>query len=296
MARHSRLFHVTDRIAAVVFTISATALAVYLVVGRWGVDETYLATRWPLYLEAAQVSLYYTSFAFAVGLVIGLFFGWTRAITTQPLRKILRDARRAHGPRFPVGPFIAYGTKYYLRRVGDGFVATIRGTPLFVQIMFAAAVLRIRFPQIDPLLIGVIAGLVALTLNTAGYQSEIFRAGFQTVHSGQVEAARAIGLSRSGAMRYVVLPQALRLVIPPLTNEYIGLLKVSSLLLVVGILELTGFGRREAFISAAVFESFALVTGIYLLLTVPISKVVSWIERKYRVPGLGIQAEATIRA
>ena len=136
---------------------------------------------------------------------------------------------------------------------------------------------------------------VALTANTGGYQSEIFRAGIQTVHTGQVEAARAIGFSRWKAMRHVVLPQALRLVIPPLTNEYIGLLKASSLLLVIGIVELTEIGRREAFFQGKPFESFAIVTGLYLLITVPVSKIVEYIERRLRVPGLGIQAAPTTR-
>jgi len=90
-------------------------------------------------------------------------------------------------------------------------------------------------------------------------------------------------------MRHVILPQAVRLVIPPLTNEYIGLLKASSLLVVIGIEELTRVGREQAFLSARVFEGFALVTGIYLLMTVPISKVVEHLERRFRIPGLGIQ-------
>src|SRR5947199_8719845 len=180
--------------------------------------------------------------------------------------------------------------------MGDGYVAAIRGTPLFVQIVFASSVLVIRFSSLDPNQLALIAGLVALTANTGGYQSEIFRAGIQTVHTGQVEAARAIGFSRWKAMRHVVLPQAVRLVIPPLTNEYIGLLKASSLVVIVGaVTELTTFGRREAFINFHVFEAFALVTGIYLLITVPVSKVVEWVERRYRVPGLGIQQDRAAR-
>ena len=175
-------------------------------------------------------------------------------------------------------------------------MAIIRGTPLFVQIVFVWSAVLVFYPRLDPLLQGLLAGVIALTANTGGYQSEIFRAGIQTVHSGQVEAGRAIGLSRWGAMRYIVLPQAVRLVIPPLTNEYIGLLKASSLLAVVGsVPELTTFGRSEAFQTFHIFEAFALVVGIYLLITVPVSKVVEWIERRYRIPGLGIQASRTAR-
>ena len=96
-------------------------------------------------------------------------------------------------------------------------------------------------------------------------------------------------------MRYVVLPQALRLIIPPLTNEYIGLLKASSLLFVIGVQELTTVGRAEAFRQFKVFEVFALVTGIYFLMTVPFSKAIEYVERRYRIPGLGIQQARTAR-
>jgi polar amino acid transport system permease protein len=153
----------------------------------------------------------------------------------------------------------------------------------------------IRYPELDPNTIAFVAGLLAMTANTGGYQSEIFRAGIQTVHSGQVEAARAIGFSRWGAMRHVILPQALRLVIPPLTNEYIGLLKASSLLLVIGIVELTEIGRRESFFQGKPFESFAIVTALYLLITVPVSKVIQYVERRYGIPGLGVHQVATTR-
>jgi ABC-type amino acid transport system permease subunit len=97
-------------------------------------------------------------------------------------------------------------------------------------------------------------------------------------------------------MRHVVLPQAVRLVIPPLTNEYIGLFKASSVLAIVGsVAELTTYGRREAFVTFHVFEAFALVAGIYFLVTVPLSKLIERVERRYRIPGLGIQAPRTAR-
>src|SRR5207244_12780654 len=116
-----------------------------------------------------------------------------------------------------------------------------------------------------------------------------------TCATGEVEARRSIPFSRWNATRLLVYAQALRHVIPPLTNEYIGLLKASSLLLVIGIVELTEIGRREAFFQGKPFESFAIVTGLYLLITVPVSKIVEYIERRLRVPGLGIQQAPTTR-
>ncbi len=271
-----------DTIAAVVLTLGIVGLLLEVLIGRYGLNWTYIASAWPTYLRGAWVTFYVTTVAYIVGMGIGFIIGWARAARVSVRKPGAQGAA-------------VFGVKYALRRMGDGYVAAIRGTPLFVQIVFVSSVLVIRFSSLDPNQLALIAGLVALTANTGGYQSEIFRAGIQTVHTGQVEAARAIGFSRWKAMRHVVLPQALRLVIPPLTNEYIGLLKASSLLLVIGIVELTEIGRREAFFQGKPFESFAIVTGLYLLITVPVSKIVEYIERRLRVPGLGIQAAPTTR-
>ena len=302
--QNRRRMRIFDTLAAIVVTVGAILYLLDTLAIRWGLNQQYIATRYPDYLKAAQVSLYVTTISYFVGMGIGFVLGWARSVHTLPLAKVIEVYRRttaaaADGGRagmFPIRAILVHGVKYYLKRIADAYVAIIRGTPLFVQIIFAWSVIITYSPRMDLTLQGLLAGILALTVNTGGYQSEIFRAGITTVHSGQVEAARAIGLSRWGAMRYVILPQAVRLVIPPLTNEYIGLLKASSLVVIVGaVTELTTFGRREAFINFHVFEAFALVTGIYLLITVPVSKVVEWVERRYRVPGLGIQQDRAAR-
>lgn len=298
----SRL-RIIDILAAIVVTVGAVAYISDTLALRWGLSEAYISTSYPGYFKAAWTSVYATTIAYILGMAIGFFFGWARSVRTPALAKIVAARRRetaaaADGaPRegLFLGTLLFFGLKYYVRRAADAYVAIIRGTPLFVQIVFAWSAVIVYYPQMDPLAQGLLAGIIALTANTGGYQSEIFRAGIQTVHSGQVEAARAIGLSRWGAMRHVVLPQAVRLVIPPLTNEYIGLLKASSLLAIIGVLELTTYGRREAFNTFHIFEAFALVAGIYLLITVPISKLIEWVERRYRVPGLGIAVPRTAR-
>ncbi len=294
-----------DTTAAIIVTIGAIAYLLDTLAIRWGLNQQYISTRYVDYLKAAQISLYVTTVSYFLGMGIGFILGWARSVRTLPLAKVIEVHRRAFataaadGGRpggWPVRAILFYGVKHYVKRIADAYVAIIRGTPLFVQIIFAWSAIITYYPRMDLTVQGLLAGILALTANTGGYQSEIFRAGISTVHSGQVEAARAIGLTRWGAMRHVILPQAVRLVIPPLTNEYIGLLKASSLMVVVGaVTELTTFGRREAFINFHVFEAFALVTGIYLLITVPVSKVVEWVERRYRVPGLGIQQDRAAR-
>ena len=188
-------------------------------------------------------------------------------------------------------PLLTRGANRVVRRLAEGYVELMRGTPLFVQIVFMWSIFLFKAPvQSAGLSAGLLAGIVAMTLNTGAYQGEIFRGGLQTVHTGQVEAARAIGLTRWQTMGYIVLPQALRLIIPPLTNEFVALLKASSLMFFVGVAELTFVSKQLSSREVRIFEVFAVVTGIYLLMTVPLSKVVEWVERRYRIPGLGIQA------
>lgn len=295
-----------DVVAAVAITVALVVYFLDVLALRWGLSITYIGSSYASYFQAAWISVYVTTIAYAIGMGIGFLLGWVRSTRAQPLTKVLAARRRelaaatpANGGRSEnlfVGTVAWYGFKYWARRAADAYVSIIRGTPLLVQIVFVWSAFLVYTPRMDPFLLALSAGILALTVNTGGYQSEIFRAGIHTVHSGQVEAARAIGLSRLGAMRYVVLPQAIRLVIPPLTNEYIGLLKASSLLIAIGnINELTTWGRFQAFHTAHVFEAFALVSGIYLLITAPASKVIEWLERRYRVPGLGIQALRTGR-
>ena len=189
-------------------------------------------------------------------------------------------------------PLLARGSNRFVRRVAEGYVELMRGTPLFVQIVFVWTVLLFRNPGFqDQQTLAFVAGTLAMTINTGAYQGEIFRGGFQTVHSAQVEAARAVGLSRWQTMRFVALPQALRLVVPPLTNEYVGLLKASSLLFFIGVAELTFEAKQLSNREVRIFEVFVVVTAIYLLITVPLSNAVQALERRFRIPGLGIQAQ-----
>jgi len=289
-----------DAILAVVVIVASLAYIYDLLVGSRGLDIAYITRNYSLYLHAVLTNVYATTIAFLVGMAIGFSVGWLRTARTMPLAKFvlsLRTERRARSEDreviktdsgfLIVFSLLWYGAKYGVRRIGDGFVEIIRGTPLYVQILFASSffVVFVREYATEGLLIGIIA----LAINTGGYQAEIFRAGLQTVHSGQIEAARAIGFSRLRAMRYVILPQALRLIIPPLTNEYIGLFKASTFLFVLGLqTEISYLALHEGY-AGNVFEIFAMVTGIFLAITVTLSFVVQALERRFRIPGLGIE-------
>src|ERR687897_2534998 len=156
------------------------------------------------------------------------------------------------------------------------YIDFFRGTPLLVQITiiyFTTASVGLRFNSLF------LAGLVALSLNAAAYVAEIFRSGIQSIDKGQMEAGRASGLSYAKTMRYIIVPQAFRRVIPPLTNEFVMLIKDTSLVSVIGLVELL---RAAQEIQSQTFNSSALIAAalIYLAICLPLIYLTSILERR----------------
>jgi His/Glu/Gln/Arg/opine family amino acid ABC transporter permease subunit len=158
------------------------------------------------------------------------------------------------------------------------YVEIVRGTPLLVQILFVYFVLPIAGVNLS----AYTSGILALTLNAAAYISEVIRAGIQSIDAGQMEAARALGMSYAQAMRRIILPQTFRRVVPPLTNEGIALLKDSSLVSVIGLTELARTGQELASRYAAPLTIWPLVALLYLALTFPLTRVAEYLERRWR--------------
>ncbi|MDQ2937304.1 MAG: ABC transporter permease subunit [Acidobacteriota bacterium] len=158
------------------------------------------------------------------------------------------------------------------------YVEVMRGTPLLVQILFIYFVLPIFGIHLPAFT----SGVIALTLNCAAYISEIFRAGILSIDAGQMEAARALGMTYPQAMRRIILPQTFRRVVPPLTNEAIALLKDSSLVSVIGLTELARSGQELASRYAAPLTIWPVVAVFYLLLTFPLTRVAEYLERRWR--------------
>lgn len=184
-----------------------------------------------------------------------------------------------------VGVGLARTSRNALLRIPAGvYVEVLRGTPLLVQILIAWLVL----PHLGLRLNTLDAGLVALTLNTAAYLAEVVRAGIQAIPTGQREAALALGFTPGGAMRHVVLPQAFRVIVPPLTNEFAVLLKDTSLVSVIGVVELTQVTRIVSAQTFAVLELWLGVAVIYFALIYPVTVASRWLERRLHVPGLGV--------
>lgn len=173
------------------------------------------------------------------------------------------------------------------------YVEIVRGIPLLVQLLFwyfafTALVKNLGdaihfdlFSSFSPDPIGM--AIMGLTICYGAYMSEIYRAGIQSIGKGQMEAARSLGMSSFQSMRYVILPQAIRVVLPPMGNEFISLLKDSSLVSVVAVADLTRRGREFMSQTGASFETWAIVAMIYLVMTIFSARVVNLIEKKTHI-------------
>src|SRR5690606_12917578 len=159
------------------------------------------------------------------------------------------------------------------------YITFFRGTPLLVQILL------VHFGVVPMFLgttNGIVAGVIALTLNASAYIAEIFRAGIQSLDRGQMEAARSLGMSHVQAMRYIIIPQAFKRMIPPLGNEFVILIKDSSLLSVVATPELTHWGRMMMGQHAKVWEPYLTAAFIYLVLTLSLTLLLNHLEKRLK--------------
>ncbi|WP_322924351.1 amino acid ABC transporter permease [Paenibacillus campi] len=165
----------------------------------------------------------------------------------------------------------------YVRLPAACYINFFRGTPLLVQILL------VHFGVV-PLLIGrtdvLFAAILSLTLNSAGYSAEIFRAGIQSVEKGQTEAALSLGMNRHQTMRYIILPQAIKRMIPAFGNEFIVLIKDSSLLTIIAAKELMYYANLMRGQYLRIWEPYLTAALIYLILTYSLSKLLSWWERR----------------
>lgn len=215
-----------------------------------------LAPYAPLFISGVQMTIKLTVIALVLGLAAGMMIG-------------LVTSRKPKGwRRIPHAILTAY-------------VGVLRGTPLFVQILLVHFALTptLIHPETGLLLTGEAAstfrqtygaffsGALALTLNASAYISEIVRAGIQSIARGQVQAAESLGMNEMQTMRYIVLPQALRRMVPPLVNEAVTLLKDSSLVSAIGLAELAMAARTVAGAYSRYWEPYLAISLVYLVMT-----------------------------
>jgi His/Glu/Gln/Arg/opine family amino acid ABC transporter permease subunit len=158
-----------------------------------------------------------------------------------------------------------------LRGSATVFVESIRGTPLLLQIYVLYFVVPAVLPRMGAALGPLASGLAALSINCAAYCAEIFRSGIDGIDKGQSEAARALGMNSRQTLRFVVLPQAFRRVLAPLTNEAVALLKDSSLVSVVALSELMRVGKELVTRNGSPSTVYLAVAVLYLVMTLPLT-------------------------
>ena len=193
-----------------------------------------------------------------------------------------------------------------IRNIALLYVQVIRGVPIIVQIFYTAFVIvpaaivainllgarlaSIGWMPIDNVLTNlsirdvnfIARGIIALAISYGAFSAEIFRAGIQSISAGQVEAAQALGLTRFQSLKLIILPQAIRRVLPPLGNDFIAMLKESSLISVLGVNEITHLGKKYAAASFRFPETYNTLAFLYLSMTLILSMGVKAMERKFK--------------
>jgi glutamate/aspartate transport system permease protein len=185
-------------------------------------------------------------------------------------------------------------------RAGNFYVEIFRNIPLIVQMFLWFFVFPELLPtswgnaikQMNPFVNAYMTAVLCLAFFTSVRVAEQVRAGIQSLPRGQRMAATAMGLTQGQAYRFVVLPQAFRIILPPLTSEFMNVIKNSSVALTIGLMELTGRARAMQEFSFQVFEAYAAATTLYLVTNVVVVLLMRWLEKSVRVPGL-IAAEAS---
>lgn len=228
-----------------------------------------------------------------------LLFLWLMAIPMALLPQPIGEAAMqfAEGARITVGLTVVSGligivlgmlaalgklsSFFPFRWIAGFYVWVIRGTPLLVQVLFVFLALPVMVPRLQ--LSDFYSAVVALSLNAGAYNAEAIRAGILAVHKGQAEAARSLGLSALQTFRDVIFPQSMRIALPPLVNNFISLLKDSSLAYVIGVAELSNIGNRIQSVTFQPIPVFITVASIYLILTTVMTQISGAIERQLDV-------------
>jgi len=175
-----------------------------------------------------------------------------------------------------------YGNKI-ISGICIGYIEIIRGTPLLVQLF----ILYFGLPSVGVSLSPINAALLGLSLNSGAYQAEYLRGSIQSIESGQMVAARSLGMNKIQSIKNIILPQALRISIPAWSNELIYLLKYTSIAYIIQVEELTAEGKFIAATTFRYLEIFAMIAIIYLLLTIVFTEIIDKVDKKFSIPGIG---------
>jgi polar amino acid transport system permease protein len=211
-------------------------------------DIAFLAKYYKFFISGTGVTLLLSFFGVIFGVVVGIFL----ALMKMSEKRIFR---------FPA----------------TAYIEVVRGTPLLVQLFIIyyglPLLIGIEFPDL-------MLAIIAVSFNSAAYVAEIIRAGIQSIDKGQMEAARSLGMTNGMAMRYIIIPQAFKNILPALGNEFIVLVKESAIVSVVGIYDLMYRADTVRGISYKPFAPLIIAAIIYFIITFTLSKLVGILERR----------------
>jgi polar amino acid transport system permease protein len=219
-----------------------------------------LGSYWPEFLRGAKITIQLTLVGLGFGAILGLLAALGRV----------------------------YGGKW-VRRIAVGYIEIFRGTPILVQLF----VVYFGFPDFGITFSRMMAAFLVLALNSGAYQAEYFRGAIQAIGSGQMMAARSIGMSRMKSIRYIILPQAFRIVIPAWSNEPVSLLKASAVVFLIAVPDLMAQAKT---IAARTFEpigTYIAVAIIYIALVFVLTMILNFLEKRYKIPGIETEAQRT---
>jgi polar amino acid transport system permease protein len=195
---------------------------------------------------------------------------------------------------FFLGIALALGRVYGNKIINSfcvGYIELIRGTPLLVQLF----IIYFGLPSVGLIFTPLQAALIGLSINSGAYQAEYLRGAIQSVESGQMSAARSLGMNKLQSIGHVILPQALRIAIPAWSNEFIYLLQYSSIAYIIQVTELTAEGKFIAAHTFRYLEVFAMIAVIYLILTIVSTEIIDRIAQRLSIPGIGAAKRISLR-
>ncbi|MDF2797307.1 MAG: glutamine transporter permease GlnP [Devosia sp.] len=210
-----------------------------------GLDFSAILSRWPEFWNGTQATVFYSITSLSLAVTIGLLVALARLSFIPPLR--------------------------WLARL---YIDFVRGTPALVQIFFV----YFGLPSVGINLSAPVAAVIALAINSGGYLAEIFRGGIVSIDRGQTEAARSVGMSHWSAMRRIILPQAGLRVIPAAAGEFTNLVKGTSLLSTISVMELTRVAQVVVGVTFKPIEAYIAIAVIYFVLNAAIAQGALWLE------------------
>jgi polar amino acid transport system permease protein len=273
--RESHLVPATNWLTRLPYWLLAMILLGILFLGVMLTNESYTVILKAV-AQGVYVTIYVTLIAFTLAMLFGLLLGLMRVSGSRLAREVSTFyVELVRGvPMLVILYYIAFVGAPPLVAGINWIGDLLQGTRILAQLGAPLAELQVRDINFTA------RAIFALTIGYSAFISEIFRAGIQSIGRGQMEAARSLGMSSGQAMRYVILPQATRNVLPPLGNDFIAMLKDSSLVSVLGVQDITQLGKVYSASTFRFFETYNVVAYLYLVMTVGLALVVRVIEKR----------------